>query len=57
MLILVAGGKEMRSPVSLTSPHLAQLVGIVSSQLKLPFTYKSGVFAGNVALSKVRLFI
>lgn len=48
----------MRSPVSLISPHLARLVGIVVwSQLKLPFTCKSGEFAGNVDPSKVRLFI
>lgn len=55
MLILLTGGKEMRPPAS---PGLAQFVGIVAcSQLKLAFTDKSGVFAGNVAPSKVRLFI
>lgn len=49
MLILLAGGKEMRSPVSLTSPLLAGLVGIVvCSQLNLPLTYKTGMFVGNV---------
>lgn len=55
MLILLAGRKEMRSVVSLTSPALAQLAGIVAcSQLKLPFTFETGMFAENVTPSKFR---
>ena len=55
MLILLAGKKEMRSAVSLTSPALAQLADIIAySQLKL-FTFMTGMFAENVTCTKFRL--
>lgn len=55
MLILLAGRKEVRSAVSLTSPAPAQLAGIIAcAQLKLSFTFTSGMFAENVTPSKFR---
>lgn len=41
MMLLLAGGKEMRSAFSRTSLALAQFAGIIAcSQLKLPLTFK-----------------